>query len=107
MTKFVLYFNKEHFTGYEVSGHSTNDVNDDEGRLVCSAVSSAVIMTANTITDILKAESDIKVFDGYLKITVKQPDDKTDLLIDGLKLHISELAKEYKGKIEIYNGGLH
>lgn len=107
MTRFVLYFNKEHFTGYEVSGHSTNDANDEEGRLVCSAVSSAVIMTANTITDVLKAKSDVEVSDGYLKITVKQPDDKTDLLINGLKLHISELAKEYKGKIEIYNGGLH
>ena len=39
MTRFVLYFNKEHYDGYEVSGHSTNDANDEEGRLVCSAVS--------------------------------------------------------------------
>ena len=107
MTKFILYSNKEHFTGYEVTGHSTNDANDDEGRLVCSAVSSAVVLTANTITDILKAKSDVEVSDGYLKIIIEHPDDKTDLLIKGLKLHISELAKEYKGKIEIYNGGLH
>ena len=107
MTKFVLYFNKEHFTGYEVSGHSTNDANDEIGRLVCSAVSSAVIMTANTITDVLCKKSEVEVDDGYLKITVEQPDDNTDFVIKGLKLHLNELAKEYKGKIEIYNGGLH
>lgn len=107
MTRFVLYFNKEHYDGYEVSGHSTNDANDEEGRLVCSAVSSAVIMTANTITDILNLKSDIKVDDGYLKITISEPDENSDLLIEGLKLHLNELSKEYKGKIEIFNGGLH
>lgn len=107
MTKFVLCFNKEHFTGYEVSGHSTDNANDDEGRLVCSAVSSAVIMTANTITDILNLKSDIEVRDGYLKIIISNPDERSDLLIEGLKFHINELSKEYKGKIEIFNGGLH
>ena len=101
MTRFVLYFNKEHYDGYEVSGHSTNDANDEEGRLVCSAVSSAVIMTANTITDILNIKADVTVKDGYLKIIVKSPDDKTDLLIDGLKLHINELKNEYKGRIKL------
>ena len=50
---------------------------------------------------------DAGLFDGYLKIIVATPNDKTDLLIQGLKLHMSELAAEYKGKIEIYNGGLH
>ena len=107
MTRFVLYFNKEHYDGYEVSGHSTNDANDEDGRFVCSAVSSAVIMTANTITDILNLKSDIKVDDGYLKITISEPDENSDLLIEGLKLHLNELSKEYKGKIEIFNGGLH
>lgn len=101
MTKFILYSNKEHFLGYEVEGHSTNDQNDQEGKLVCSAVSSAVIMTANTITDILSVKADVTVKDGYLKILVKSPDDKTDLLIEGLKLHINELKNEYKGRIKL------
>ena len=107
MTRFVLYFNKEHYDGYEVSGHSTNDANDEEGRLVCSAVSSAVIMTANTLSDVLGAEVDVKVEDGYLKVTVKNPDDKSDLIIGGLELHMNALADEYKGNIKITDGGLH
>lgn len=107
MTKFVLYSNKEHFTGYEVSGHSTVSENDETGRLVCSAVSSAVILTANTITDVLNVNADISIDDGYLKITINKPDKLTDLLIEGLKLHMTELTEEYKGYIKIFNGGLH
>ncbi|MBQ5591060.1 MAG: ribosomal-processing cysteine protease Prp [Clostridia bacterium] len=101
MTKFVLYSKKEHFIGYEVSGHSTNNQNDDEGRLVCSAVSSAVIMAANTITDVLNLNADVKVDDGYLKLTVLNPNEESDVIIKGLQLHICELAKEHKGKIQI------
>ena len=101
MTKFVLYSKKEHFIGYEVSGHSTNNQNDDEGRLVCSAVSSAVIMAANTITDVLNLNADVKVDDGYLKLTVLNPNEESDVIIKGLQLHIYELAKEHKGKIQI------
>jgi uncharacterized protein YsxB (DUF464 family) len=107
MTKFVLYKNKEHFIGYEVSGHSTVDADDTQGKLVCSAVSSAVIMTANTLSDVLGAEVDVKVEDGYLKVTVKNPDDKSDLIIGGLELHMNALADEYKGNIKITDGGLH
>lgn len=107
MTKFVLYSNGEHFTGFETSGHSTVNADDDMGRLVCSAVSSAVIMTANAITDIVNAKSNVEVKDGYLKVIILEPDEKTDLLIESLKLHITELSNEYNGKIEILNGGLH
>ena len=107
MTKFVLYSDKEHFTGYEVNGHSTANANDEMGRLVCSAVSSAVIMTANTITDVLNANASVEVADGYLKVIISSPSYESDLLIEGLKLHMNELSSQYKGYIKIYNGGLH
>lgn len=107
MTKFVLYSNGEHFTGFEASGHSTANVDDNIGRLVCSAVSSAVILITNGITDIANAKATVEVKDGYLKVIVLEPCEKTDLLIESLKLHMTELSKEYNGKIEISNGGLH
>ena len=107
MTKFILYSNKEHFIGYEVSGHSTTDANDTLGRQICSAVSSAVIMTANTLSDVLCTKAQVDVSDGYLKVTLENPDEKSDLIIKGLELHMNELAKEHKGKIKIIDGGLH
>lgn len=107
MTEFVLYKENEQLKGFRVSGHSTESANDQKGKLVCSAVSSAVIMTANAITDILKIDSDITVNGGFLEIILKNPDEKSDLLIKSLNFHIKELAKEYSGTIKIINGGLH
>lgn len=107
MTRFVLYTEKEHFKGFETSGHSTVNENDEIGKLVCSAVSSAVIMAANTITDVLNKSADVSVDDGYLKLVIDNPDENSDLIIKGLELHMNELKNEYIGKIEIYNGGLH
>lgn len=107
MTRFVLYKKEEHYKGFKASGHSTESVDDLKGKLVCSAVSSAVIMTANAITDILKLNSEVTVDDGYLEIIINKPNEKSDLLIEALGFHINELAKEYTGTIEISNGGLH
>lgn len=107
MTKFVLFKSKEHFTGFEVSGHSTENADDFKGKLVCSAVSSAVIMTANTITEILKKKATAEVQDGFLKLEIKNPDEKSDLAIESLLFHMNELNKEYSGRIEIINGGIH
>ncbi len=101
MTRFVLYTEKEHFKGFETSGHSTVNENDEIGKLVCSAVSSAVIMAANTITDVLNMSADVSVDDGYLKIIIENPNEKSDLIIKGLALHMNELKNEYIGKIEI------
>ena len=107
MTKFVLFKTKEHFTGFEVSGHSTDNADDLQGKLVCSAVSSAVIMAANTITEILELKAKTEVSDGYLKIEIMNPDNNSDLVLKSLLFHMNELRKEYSGRIEITNGGLH
>lgn len=107
MTKFVLFKVKEHFTGFEVSGHSTDNADDLQGKLVCSAVSSAVIMAANTITEILKLKAKTEVSDGYLKIEIENPDNNSDFVLESLLFHMNELSKEYSGRIEITNGGLH
>ncbi|MBQ7129019.1 MAG: ribosomal-processing cysteine protease Prp [Clostridia bacterium] len=107
MTRFVLLKNEKHFAGFEASGHSTQNADDLQGKLVCSAVSSAVIMTANAITEILEKKAKTKVFDGYLKIEIENPDEQSDLVLKSLLFHINELSKEYSGRIEITNGGLH
>ena len=83
-----------------VEGHSTNDENDINGKLVCAAVSSAVIMTANAITEILKIDSVVVFRDGYLDIKMKSPE-KAEHIIKALELHLNELSKEHKNKIKI------
>ena len=92
---------KGQLEGFSLSGHGTSDEDDNFGRIVCSAVSSAVYMTANTLTEILGAEADIHD-DGdvlYFRLTSKIPEGQT--VLKGFKLHVTELSREYPENIEI------
>ena len=99
MTKVVFFADDSRLFGFEVSGHSTDTCDDEQGKIVCSAVSSAAYMTANTISDIIGDEVDAFVQDGYMKIVVKNPSDASQKVLDGFKLHISELSKQYQTRI--------
>ena len=66
MTKVVFYGDPK-LTGFCIKGHSTNNVDDEIGRLVCAFISSAAYMTANTVTDIIKANAFVFFF--YRKLT--------------------------------------
>lgn len=87
--------------GFSVTGHSTRDADDDEGRLVCSAVSSAAFMAANTITEVIGDSAEISVKDGEMSLSVKAPSDKTKAVLAGLKLHLSELSEQYGKRLNI------
>ena len=81
--------------GFRVSGHSTNSAGDDEGRALCAAVSSAAYMAANTITEIIGDKAEVEVSDGEMFLKAENPSDKTVAVLKGLKLHLSELSKQY------------
>ena len=87
--------------GFALTGHGTADENDDFGRIVCSAVSSAVYMAANTLTEIVGAKADV-FDDGELlsfRLSSKIPESQT--VLQGFKLHVTELSREYPQNIEI------
>ena len=88
--------------GFTITGHCTADASDEQGRLVCSAVSSAAYMTANTITEIIGDKADIEVNDGEMILKVKKPSDKTRAILEGFKLHIQQLEEQYKDCIKVY-----
>lgn len=52
-------------------------------------------MTANTISEIIGSEIDAEEKSGYMKILIKDKNDRTDAIVDGLKLHLTELSKQY------------
>mgnify|MGYP002623302544 CR=1 FL=1 len=68
--------------------------------IVCAAVSSAAYMAANTVTEILKVPAKADVRDGYMEFEFSGSDTATSI-IRGLKLHISELSKQYPNFIKI------
>ena len=85
--------------GFEIEGHSSESCGDAEGKLVCSAVSSAAYMAANTITEIIGDKCDAFVEDGVMKIYVHSPSEKARAVLDGFRLHIKELSGQYSKRL--------
>ncbi len=101
MTSVKFLFKGERPVGFEITGHSTEDEKDREGKRVCAAVSSAAYMAANTITEIIGDRCTATVDDAKMKILVDAPSEKTVAVLMGLKLHLTELSKQYSKRITI------
>ena len=90
--------------GFEISGHSSIDGDDEIGKIVCSAISSAAYMAANTITEIIGDKADIEIDDAVMRVKVKNPSRDTVVVLEGLKLHLTELSDQYSNNIKIFGG---
>ncbi len=101
MTSVKFFYCNNMMIGFELSGHSTVDENDEMGKLVCTAISSAVYLTANTLTDILNCKCNINESDGYFKLMLLNNEDKAQATLNGFKLHIEGLKEEYKSHLKI------
>lgn len=103
MTSVKFLVSGKTLVGFEADGHSTQNCDDENGRLVCSAISSAIYMAANTVTEIIGNSADIDVSDGHMYFKVKNPSRETSMVLEGLKLHIEQLAEEYSDNIKVYS----
>ncbi len=63
--------------------------------IICSAVSSAAYMAANTLTEIVGADCSADVSDGYMSVKLGRTDEFTDVVIRGLRLHLEQLSRQY------------
>lgn len=90
--------------GFEISGHSTKDCDDEVGKTVCAAVSSAAYMAANTVTDVIGDKADIVLDDGKMVFKCENPSDAAVKVLLGLKLHLVSLSDDYSNNIKIFGG---
>ena len=104
MTSVKFLADKKGLYGFEISGHSSKDYDDEIGKIVCSAISSAAYMAANTITEIIKDKAQAEVDDAIMKFYVSAPSEKTVAVLEGLRLHLQELSNQYSNNIRIYGG---
>ncbi len=103
MTLVKFFYDGNILNGFSVKGHSTENCDDENGKLVCSAISSAVYLVANTVTEIIGDTADIKVEDALMVLRVDKPSDETKALLKGFKLHIEELSVQYSNLIKVYS----
>ncbi len=86
--------------GFMIKGHSGYGTHGND--IVCSAVSSAAYMTANTLLEIMQINASADVQDGIMKIIIPQESaDKSNDILLGFELHIKELAKQYPKNVTI------
>ncbi|MBQ3136940.1 MAG: ribosomal-processing cysteine protease Prp [Clostridia bacterium] len=93
MIEATFYKNKGFISGFLIRGHS--GYAEEGSDVICASVSSAAYMAANTLTEIVGVKADIAVEDGCLELTLKEANDKTEIVLQGLELHISTLAQDY------------
>lgn len=103
MTKAKFLFCKDTIVSFELSGHS--GAGEQGTDIVCSAVSSATYMAANTILEIMKIEAKAEVTDGYFKFEMNLNDaQKAKVITDGLYLHLGELQSQYPNNLKLERG---
>jgi len=107
MTSVKFLADSKGLYGFEISGHSSVDCDDEVGKIVCAAVSSAAYMAANTITEIIGDKADAVVDDAKMFFSVKSPAESTVKVLEGLKLHLFELSDQYSSNIKIIGGANH
>lgn len=87
-------------TAFSLRGHAAYD---DFGKdIVCASVTSAVQMTANAITEVLKVKADVQVLDNQirLKLPENHPQEAVHFM-DALLLHLEILSEDYEGTIKV------
>ncbi|MBQ3285508.1 MAG: ribosomal-processing cysteine protease Prp [Ruminococcus sp.] len=99
----VTFFGTEPVFGFHITGHS--DINPEGPEILCAAVSSAAYMTANTVTDVIGLDPELRVADGdmYLKVKTESEAEQCRVIFDGLKLHLSSVMEQYPKYLTISN----
>lgn len=87
----VEFFEKK--KGFVISGHS--GYSEEGSDIICASVSSAVYMVANTLAEVVGADIDVKINDGFMEVRIPQFSRETDILVEGLRLHITQLSQQY------------
>jgi uncharacterized protein YsxB (DUF464 family) len=84
-------------TGFRVVGHSGYSENGSD--VVCASVSSAVMLTANLITDFLGFAADVSAKGDVFTLNAVSPDEKQlQSIFEGLVTHLEMIREEYGKK---------
>ena len=94
------------YTACRVSGHADYSDNDPSGQILCAAVSSAMQLTCNTLTECFGAQVQITEHpaegaENLLAFRLRSPDSVQSELLHGLLIHLQVLAEEYDGMMTV------
>ena len=74
--------------------------------IICAAVSSAVQLTANLITETFQESAEVSAENNLIKIILNSPGSGNGAsLLEGLKLHLQCISEDYPKTIKISDSG--
>ncbi len=86
--------------GFHISGHA--GFSDYGSDIACASVSSAVMLTANTITEVYKINAKVEVNENEILLKlIEDKDGNGDKLLLGLLMQMDMLSDEFPGAIKI------
>lgn len=87
-------------TGFKVKGHS--GYSEQGSDIVCASVSSAVMLTANLITEIFGFEADVSAVEDTVSLKTDIPRDEVlQGLYKGLVMQLEEIAEEFNENLKV------
>lgn len=100
MINAVFYRQDGVYKGFSVSGHAGfADFGQD---IVCASVTSALQLTANGITEVLKVCADVIVLDNEIKLLLPDTDNSCAVkFLQAFYMHLELLSKDYNGTIKL------
>lgn len=100
MLKAVFFKENESFTGFSISGHAGYGTEGND--IVCAAITSAVELTCNTVTEFFGADAGVDVLENEVRLTLKERHEPSQRLLASLFAHIENIAAEHKKiKLEV------
>lgn len=99
MIKASFYTKNGSFTGFSLSGHA--GYADCGSDIVCAAVSSAAMLTANTVTDFFGADAAVSAEGNILSLRLQQDSEASENLIRSFYSHLDVLSGQYQGTIQL------
>ena len=105
MTRSKFFIRQGRLVGFELTGRAGAGVSGKD--IVCAAVSSAGLMTVNTITEIMGVSADITECQGFLRVVLSDDDARRcQDILKGFRLHLTELQKQYPHNLKVIYGGV-
>ncbi|WP_028509096.1 ribosomal-processing cysteine protease Prp [Ruminococcus sp. NK3A76] len=86
--------------GFHISGHA--GLAEEGYDVACAAVSSAVMMTCNTVTDVFKIDAKVDVDENDILLKLgNDSEGNGDRLLLGLMLQLDMISQEYPSAVKI------
>jgi len=86
--------------GFRITGHA--GMADHGHDVCCASVSSAVMMAANTVTEVFKIKAAVSVEENEIMLKLRNDENgEGDKVLLGLITHLYFLSDEFPGRIKV------